>query len=98
MKNIILTLLSRGYSKTTKYKRDDLPYFLRPLFEDSPILGIALVSGLPFWSAQNRENRDDLLHDFYSVQRMSITDTAYFHILNRFENGDAYGMKEEVTA
>ena len=45
-----------------------------------------------FWTFENFANRMALLNDIASISKAKATDTHYFHILNRFENGDGYGI------
>ena len=95
MKKIIDTLLRTGYSKTTKYSTQDLEkylYILRGLFEDTGY-GHIKVKANKFWNQDNSKNRLDLIRDMKSCQK-DIRKGSLFHILNRFENGDKYGIDQ----
>lgn len=100
MKNIIITLLTHGYSKTKKYTAKDVGdwfYPMRELVKDAPLVGVSCNDNA-FWHPANNKNRIDLYHDIAAVHRWSIRDHAYFRILNRMANGDAYGMETWITA
>ncbi len=91
MRKIIQTLLGAGCSDTKKYKVADLPYFLRPLFKDRDGGGIT-ANDNPFWSQENQENRVELMHDMQGYKEGDIRSGTAFQVLNRIENGDAYGI------
>lgn len=94
MKSIILTLLRSGYTKTRKYSIEDLArklYVLRPLLRIG-VGGDICCNENAFWMVDNNPKRGDLITDIYRVHRFEATDPAYFHIINRFENGDGYGI------
>ncbi len=93
MKRVIDTVLRNGYSKTTKYKVADLPYFLRPIFKDVEGFGITCNKN-PFWEASNNENRIKLMSDMRGY-RKDIRKGTTFRIINKYENGDAYGIVKE---
>ena len=54
--------------------------------------GTIMANNNAFWSDSNTNNRLTLANDLSKVTKFKITDHYYFHILNRFENGDHYGM------
>lgn len=96
MKKIIDTLLRTGYSKTTKYSTQDLEkylYILRGLFEDTEY-GHIKVKSNKFWDRDNSKNRLDLIHDMRSCTK--DFKSGRFHIVNRFENGDKYGIDQPI--
>ena len=97
MKNAIYNLLKNGYYNGKKYTLDDMLkklYFLKYIARADGGLQV-MTSRNKFWDYTNNSNRIDLLHDLYSVHQFKLTDNAYFHIINRFENGDAYGIARE---
>lgn len=94
MKRIISTILRNGFTKSKK----DLKVFVNYLYPLQYILkkndlGWVICNDNPFWRAENNKNRTELYHDVYAIQRAKITDASYFHIINRFENGDRYGIE-----
>ena len=94
MKNIILKILRTGFSETKKYSAKQLNnymFVLDGLFCDRYGLIVADVNN-HFWDYYNKKNREELIHDLSAVKRRSVQDTAYFRILNRFANGDKYGI------
>lgn len=94
-KKIVDTLLRTGYSKTAKYSTHDLEkylYILRGLFEDTGYGHIKSKEN-KFWDASNHQNRLNLIHDMRSCQK-DIRKGSLFTILNRFENGDKYGIDQ----
>lgn len=95
-KNQLLTLLRTGYTKSN-LTMNDLPYFLREWFRPFTEHGKGLIlnenSSRPLPCSWQRRK---LILDFYAVKKFDVSDTAYFLILNNFENGDAYGTKREV--
>lgn len=93
MKRVVDTVLRIGYSKTTKYKATDLPYFLRPIFKDVKGFGIT-CNGNPFWNMSNNENRIRLMHDMRGYSNDIRKGTTY-RIINEYENGNAYGIIKE---
>lgn len=98
MKNIIIKILTTGFSTTRKYKLQDLCKWLYPLqyiLRDGNGLSICCNEN-KFWSSENNGNRSELLLDICGIRRRNMTDDAYFRIINRFENGDKYGI-EVVT-
>lgn len=98
MKNAIYNLLKNGYYNGRKYTIDDMCkklYFLKYIARADEVLQVRTKSNL-FWEHTNNDKRIELLHDLFRVHQFKITDNAYFHIINRFENGDGYGIVREV--
>lgn len=94
MKNLILSLLGKGYVKTSKYTLDDLAKKFFPLAEiarTDEILGIRCMENHPFWHPSNNDNRIALMTDLRK-SRLGDVRSSYYHILVRFESGDRYGM------
>lgn len=97
MKNAIIRLLSNGYYDGKKYTVDDLTrkfYILKHIIRAGKELK---VENKPnnFWNFHNNQNRRELIADLSRVHYFKMTDNAYFHIINRFENGDGYGIARE---
>lgn len=98
MKHIIAGILRRGYTASKKVTAKDCRGFLYPMqyiLEDAePGLGMTVrCNQNPFWSPDNHQRAAELMHDILAIHRHNIMDGAYFHILNRFENGDRYGIE-----
>lgn len=93
MKKVIDTLLRNGYSTTKKYGSTDLPFFLRGICKNGENGGIVCNKN-PFWEALNNENRIRLMHDMRGYSN-DIRKGTTFHIINEYENGDAYGIVKE---
>ena len=94
MKNAIYNLLKNGYYNGKKYKIDDMCkklYFLKYIAKNGEVLQVD-INHNPFWDYTNNHNRWELLRDLTKVRRFKISDSGYFHIINRFENGDSYGI------
>lgn len=91
MKNLIGTILRTGLTKSKKPLEDYVKY-LYPLKHILTVnqLGWVVCNNNGFWKPENNQNRTELFHDVYGIQRRKITDSSYFHIINRFENGDRY--------
>ena len=92
MKKNILQILRTGVSRSKEpleryYKYF---YFFKYLIQREGDLTITRRND--FWSFANKQNRLELINDIYKVRRFTMTDDAYFSIINRFENGDAYGI------
>lgn len=97
MKQIVAGILRRGFTTSKKVTLKDCTGYLYPLryilTEGNPAFGQSVVmNDNPFWKPENRKNQTDLLYDILGIHRHSVMDTCYFHILNRFENGDRYGI------
>ena len=94
MKNCIYNLLKNGYTETKKYTVENFTrylYLLQYIIEKQEyFIGCKRNN---FWNHTNNENRFQLMHDISQIHRAKMTDGAYFHILNRFENGDRYGIE-----
>jgi hypothetical protein len=94
MKNRIYNLLKNGYTETKKYTEQDLIKYLYPLKyiiqTQEYFIGCKRNK---FWDYTNNENRWQLMDDISQIHRAKVTDTAYFRIINRFENGDRYGIE-----
>lgn len=93
MKNIILTALKTGMTRTKKSLAEFTAYLypLSYLFTTND-LGWIVCNKNPFWSEENNYKRIALINDIKAIHRKNMKDSAYFHILNRFENGDGYGI------
>lgn len=94
MKKIIATILKTGYTKSRKPLTEFIHY-LYPLKHILKVneLGWVTCNDNSFWKPENNQNRTELLHDICSIQKRNIKDSSYFHIINRFENGDKYGIE-----
>ena len=94
MKNLIGTILRTGLTKSKKPLEDYVKY-LYPLKHILTVnqLGWVVCNGNGFWKPGNNQNRTELFNDVYGIHKKSITDNNYFHIINRFENGDRYGIE-----
>lgn len=100
MKKLIIGILSRGYSSSKQAPLANCVAFLYPLkyiLEEPPVgLGMSVrCNHNPFWAAGNNQKRCELMRDIDGIRRHNITDGCYFRILNRFENGDGYGIIKE---
>jgi hypothetical protein len=88
MKNVAITLLRTGHTTSQK----DITrafYWLKPLIKTTEF-GTVCNSN-KFWSPENNDNRSDLIRDMHSYHK-DIRKGSQFHILNRYENGDGYGI------
>lgn len=94
MKKIIIGLLARGYTTTKKYTLDDLTKAFYPLKHILRIneLGQITANDNYFWRFENNDNRYQLISNLTLATLGDIT-SYYFHILNRYENGDHYGIE-----
>lgn len=94
MKSRIRTILRKGFSKSKKPLEDYVEY-LYPLKHILTVNEVGWVThnNNLFWETENIRNRTALFNDIGSIQKKSISDAAYFRIINRFENGDKYGIK-----
>ncbi|OLA94862.1 MAG: hypothetical protein BHW64_01825 [Candidatus Melainabacteria bacterium LEY3_CP_29_8] len=96
MKKIISNLLSSGFTKSKKPMEEFTKYlFILKYILKVNELGWITCNDNAFWKAENNQNRIDLMHDVLAIHKKDIRDTSYFHIMNRFANGDKYGI--EVT-
>lgn len=93
MKQLILSVLKNGYT-TSKKALKDFTNYLYPLKHILQVncAGWVACNDNDFWKIENQQNRLDLMGDIMAIHKASVTDHAYFHILNRFENGDKYGI------
>lgn len=92
MKQIILTILRRGFSTTKRYTVADLVkkfYPLKYILEEKD--GMIRCNGNAFWKPENNQKRMELFHDLNSVRLHFYFDM--FDLYNRFENGDGYGIE-----
>lgn len=97
MKNIIITLLRTGATVTKKYNKQDLCkylFFLGDIITERD--GKIQANSNKFWTADNAQNRKDLIVDLIRVKHAKASDGAYFAILNRHANGDKYGIIKEA--
>lgn len=98
MKKIIAGILRRGFTSSKKVTLKDCVEYLYPLkyiLEESDLgqFGMSVrCNQNPFWSKDNSQRIMELHNDIMGIHRAHITDTCYFRILNRFENGDGYGI------
>lgn len=100
MKKAIISLLAKGYVKTSKYTLDDLAkkfYPLRNIARDCEILGVRCLEGHPFWHPDNNDKRIALMHDLTRA-RLGDVKSFYYHILVRLESGDGYGIPKPQRA
>ena len=93
MKRIIATLIRTGIT-TSKKPIEDLIKYLYPLRYIITLNSAGLIScnTNPFWKKENSKNITELYRDILAISKHSITDSGYFKIINRFENGDKYGI------
>lgn len=94
MKNKIRTILKSGFTKS----QTSLEEYVKYLYPLKYILGVnekgwVAYNNNPFWRAGNIRNRTALFNDIANIQKKSVSDAGYFHIINRFENGDKYGIE-----
>ena len=92
MKNILINLLTKGYTKTKKYTIKDIEefcYILQGLFQNKN--GIICCNSNYFWHYENNNKRMQLIQDLKGYSK-DIRKGTKFTILNRYENGDAYGI------
>ena len=92
MKKILINLLEKGYSKTKKYdikQLENFCYILKGLFTKK--YNMICCNSNKFWHYENNNNRWQLIQDLKGYQK-DITKGTKFTILNRYENGDAYGI------
>ena len=94
MKSLILTILETGSTKSKKPIEDYISY-LYPLRNILKVdeCGRITHNNNAFWRFENRRNRADLICDIYNIRKKGIRDNSYFHIINRFTNGDRYGIE-----
>ena len=94
MKNLIQTILRTGLTKSKKPLEDYIKY-LYPLKHILTVnqFGLVVCNDNGFWKPENNQNRTELLHDIYGINKKNIKDHSYFRIINRFENGDKYGIE-----
>ena len=96
MKHRIYNLLKNGYTETKKYTVEDFVKYLYPLkhiIKKSEYFKDIIAQSNDFWHHTNNENRFQLMEDISQIHRANIKDNAYFRIINRFENGDKYGIE-----
>lgn len=94
MKKTIISFLSKGYTTTKKYTLEDLTrkfYPLKYIAQKRSDGNIWLTSN-NFWQDSNNEKRLALIKDLHGAKLGDIKG-AYFSIINRFENGDHYGIE-----
>lgn len=97
MKKFIEGILRRGYTHTAKYSLEDYIKYLYPLqhiLQYSPA-GFVSCNNNKFWRPENNQNRIELFYDVCGMRKAKPTDNCYFRIINRFENGDKYGIVVE---
>lgn len=100
MKKAISNFLSNGVYAGTKYTADDFIkklFFLKYLVDVRSGIQMGVLSNdNPFWLHTNKKNRDELIQAVENIQKFSVNDTAFFGIMNRFENGDCFGIRKPV--
>ena len=91
MKNIITTLLSTGFTRTKKDISELIKYcyFIRRIAEYDEYTNTIRCNSNKFWNSENNDNRLQLIRDIHNSGK-SIN--KMFHIYNRYENGDGYGI------
>lgn len=95
MKRIIAGILCRGYSMT-KVPLDKIISYLYPLrYILTARDGGIFNNHNPFWAAENNRRRLELMWDIRDMCGKSMSKGTRFTILNRFENGDAYGIEKD---
>lgn len=96
MKKIISHILLAGYS-TTKTPLFALVNYLYPLKYILVSGGPITIQGNdnPFWSPANNQRRIELYHDVMGMHGRSMKKGTYRAILDRFENGDGYGIVKD---
>ena len=96
MKQTIIRLLSNGVVASRKYTADDLIKAFYPLQYLIKQEGrLIMCNRNNFWNVENNDNRAQLIHKLHRA-RLHDMHTDYFLIINRFENGDAYGIEKLV--
>ena len=93
MKRAVIKLLKSGRTSSRKPLSECVKFWY-------PLRGVVMVNQKgkivandnPFWSDENQQNRKELIWDIESIQKKNIMDRSYFHMINRYENGDAYGI------
>lgn len=92
MKTLILTILRTGYTTTKKFSLADIIGYCYPLKNLLKVdNGLIQCNDNEFWKPENNINRHQLINDFRDWKR-SMLKGSKFTILNRFENGDGYGI------
>ena len=91
MKKTIIGLLAKGYT-TSKKTLEELTKAFYPLKHLITIKnGLTMCNSNAFWKPENNRNRCELIADL-SMAKLHDIKGHYYHILNRFENGDKYGI------
>lgn len=97
MKNLTLKILRTGYSTSKKPLEDYTKYlYLLKYIFNTDSTGRVSCNDNPFWEHTNNDNRMDLYHDIMNMHSRKPTDNCYYRIINRFENGDKYGISTKV--
>lgn len=96
MKKLIAGILRRGYTTSAKSYEEIVRYLypLQFILEEGTVFH-AKANGNPFWHPENSKNLMDLYHDVLRMYGHNLRYGTYYHIINRFENGDAYGIVKE---
>lgn len=94
MKNTISTVLKTGITKSKKPLEQYVKY-LYPLkfILNTNEMGDVVGNDNKFWKPENIQNRMEFCKDVLRIGRKTMQDDGYFRILNRFENGDGYGIE-----
>ncbi len=93
MRRAVVKLLKTGQTSSRK----PISEFIRFWY---PLRGVIMVNqkgkivanDSSFWSKENEQNRNELIGDVLNMKKRSMTDRSFFHMVNRYENGDAYGI------
>lgn len=100
MKTAILNFLRNGVYTGTKYTADDFIeklFFLKNLIKVQSAVPMGVISNdNPFWFPPNKKNRDELIQAVENIKKFSVNDTSFFGVINRFENGDCFGIRKPV--
>lgn len=96
MKKVVINLLLTGVTKSKKSLKEFIAYcdILKYLLKEDKD-GRVVIRENHFWSYENGENRALFVYYLSGVRKRSISDTFYFHILNRMSNGDKFGIETD---
>lgn len=103
MKNTVLRILKNGSAKSTRYTLEDIHknyYFLRNVIGASEVDGVSefyCVLKNYFFSDDNKPLFEEFVRVFQSVKRRKVTDSAFFQLLNTYENGHGYGIDKNLN-
>lgn len=96
MKQIIANILRAGYSitQTPLFALVNYLYPLKYILVSGGPTSICCNDN-PFWGPCNAERRMELAHDVMGMHGRSMKKGTYRAILDRFENGDGYGIVKD---